>query len=120
MGVIDQLEKDASIQKSEASAIGDTSGSGEYGWRKLEIALPSWDPLQSIAELIDKLKEILDIMVKALEAFLNFIGAFADPIAELVQRIIDAITELLEGLLQDVGIYPVSYTHLTLPTKRIV
>ncbi len=105
MGVIDQLEKDASIDPEEASATGDTSGDGEYGWRKLEITLPSWDPLQSIAELIEKLKEILDIMVKALEAFLNFIGAFADPIAALVQKIIDAITELLEGLLHDVGIY---------------
>lgn len=108
MGVIDKLEiESADFKLGPETKFTDTGAlsEGKYHWNKLELALPSWDPLQSIAQVIEKLKEGLALMVKALEAFLNFLGAFADPIAALVKKIIDAITELLEGLLHDVGIY---------------
>ena len=39
---------------------------------------------------------------------------------QLVSLTVKEVNELAEILKEDHGIEPVSYTHLTLPTKRIV
>ena len=75
------------------------------GWQKWELDLPDLSPAVDLADIIDKIKEFLEIIVGILETVLNFITAFTDPLASAIKSIIDKIKETIEGFLEDVGIY---------------
>ena len=41
-------------------------------------------------------------------------------LSPIAPKVLAALAEMVPGELRMVGVQPVSYTHLTLPTKRIV
>jgi len=73
-------------------------------WKKWELALPSI-PGKDLAELVDKIKEFLKVIVGILETILNFIVGITDPIAAAIKALIEKIKETIEGFLEDVGVY---------------
>jgi len=75
------------------------------GWQKWELDLPDLGAVADLSEIIDKIREFLEIIVGILESILNFITAFTDPLAAAIKAIIDKIKEVVEGFLEDVGVY---------------
>lgn len=75
------------------------------GWSKWELSLPDLSPAIDLAEIIDKIKEFLAIIVGILEFILDLIVAFTDPLAAAIKAIIDKIKETVEGFLEDIGVY---------------
>jgi|GEM_PF-4947060 len=73
-------------------------------WSKLEVTLPE-DVGQPLVDLIEKLKQFLQTQVDLLEAFLTVAGAVPDPLALLLEALIDKLNETVEGLLEDLGGY---------------
>lgn len=74
------------------------------GWKKWELDIPDL-PAVDLSDIIDKIKEFLEVIVGILETILNFITAFTDPLAAAIKAIIDKIKETIEGFLEDVGVY---------------
>ncbi len=77
----------------------------EGKWGKLELIVPDLTPLEELANWIDGIKEFLSVIVSLLETILTFLGALADPLAAIIQAVIDKIKEAISSLLEDVGIY---------------
>ncbi len=73
-------------------------------WRKLEINVPDLK-LGDLAELIEKIKAIIEVIVDVLEVILAFAAALMDPIVTVLRVIIDKLKETVEGFLEDLGGY---------------
>jgi hypothetical protein len=74
-------------------------------WKKLEIIVPDLSPLQKLIEFIDKVKEVLRVIVGIIDLIAKLIMGLQDALATAIKLIIDKIKQILEGFLGDVGIY---------------
>jgi hypothetical protein len=74
------------------------------GWQKWELDIPDL-PIGDLSSIVDKVREVLDVLLGILELVTTFITSISDPIAEAIRAIIDKIKETVEGFLEDVGIY---------------
>ena len=82
-----------------------TSAAGNKPWTKLQIITPDLTPLQKLIDFIEKIKEVIHIIVSIIDTIAKLIVGIADALASAIQIIIDKIKTILEGLLTDVGIY---------------
>lgn len=73
-------------------------------WSKLELTIPDLG-LTDFADLINKLRQLLEVLVGILDAILTAILAFTDPIVALIKTLIDQLKALLESILKDLGAY---------------
>lgn len=73
-------------------------------WKKLELKLPDID-VTPLTDIIEKIKEFVNIVVTILETILTVIAALADPIVSAIKALVNKIKETVEGFLEDLGGY---------------
>lgn len=75
-------------------------------WYKMESVITldtSWvDP---IADIIDKIKEFLNMIAQVVDTVLNTLLLAADALVEAIRAVLNAIKETVEGILEDLNIY---------------
>jgi hypothetical protein len=74
------------------------------GWSKFEITVPEFG-IGDFTEIIDKIKEFIDVIATILDTLLTFITAITDPLAAAIKAIIDALKNTIESFLEDMGGY---------------
>lgn len=73
-------------------------------WRKLELSVPDVGT-GTLADLIEKIKELVETLVTALEFILTILAAADDPYVAALKSLINALKSVVEGFLEDVGGY---------------
>lgn len=74
-------------------------------WGKLEIVAPDFTPLEKLSGWIDSFKEVLSIVADLLDKILPYISEIPDPTTAAIQAALAALRNMLEGILDDAGVY---------------
>jgi len=75
-------------------------------WSKLSLELPNFDWAEDFVEFIEKAQEVLNVLVTLLETLADLLlGLLEDAFIQLIKRLIEALKKLIEGFLDDLGLY---------------
>jgi hypothetical protein len=74
-------------------------------WAKAQFITPKLTPLEKLNDLIDDIKKLLTLAVEWLEFYLNLVTTINNPLAAVIQQLIDELNAFLDSFLQDAGIY---------------
>jgi hypothetical protein len=75
-------------------------------WSRLSLELPNFDWAEDFVKFIEEVQKILGIVVALMEAALDFfLGLIEDNYIKLIRALIEALKKLIEGFLDDLGLY---------------
>ena len=96
----------------EENPSGTQSGITNKRWSRAQFITPDVGFLNDIADFIAKLRKLLELAVDWLEFYINLLNIINDPLAAIIEQLIEQLNEFINSLTILKGVYRLSKGHL--------